>query len=117
MSARSSGWRRSNSASQHSPHCLVKSISPTTCSRVRSRRERRTTHSRPYSCSQWAWVRSPRASFSAAEALVLLPEFAPALLADFDTVLVGGALDPPPRRVALIVAHILDLVEAGDRVA
>src|ERR1700716_918247 len=28
-----------------------------------------------------------------------------------------GRLDPPPGRLALAVAHALDLVEAGDRIA
>src|SRR5437763_9288921 len=47
----------------------------------------------------------------------LLPQLAPALLADFDPVLLGGALDPAPGRVALGVADPFDLIEAGDRVA
>src|SRR4029079_3098360 len=47
----------------------------------------------------------------------LLPKLAPALLAHFDIEFVGRLLDPPPRCVALVVAHALDLVEAGNRVA
>src|SRR3954466_15581497 len=49
--------------------------------------------------------------------LLLGAELEPALLADFDAVLVGRLLDPPPGRVALVVADAFDLVEAGDRVA
>src|SRR4051812_50222012 len=48
---------------------------------------------------------------------LFLPDFAPALLADLDAVLVGRLLDSPPRIIALIVRHAFDLVEAGDRVA
>src|SRR5947209_9554194 len=50
-------------------------------------------------------------------ALVLLPDLAPAFFLHFDAVLVGGFLDPPPCRVALIVADAFDLVEAANRVA
>ena len=46
----------------------------------------------------------------------LLAEFVPALLVDFDAVLVGGFLDPLPRFVAVFVGDTFDLVEAGDRV-
>src|SRR4051812_21642624 len=48
---------------------------------------------------------------------LLLAQLAPALLADLDAVLLGGALDAAPRRVALVVADAFDLVEPGDRVA
>ena len=47
----------------------------------------------------------------------LLPKLAPALLAHFDIEFFGGLLDSPPRSVALVVAHALDLVEASNRVA
>src|SRR5437868_2706073 len=46
----------------------------------------------------------------------LLAQLAPALLAHFDAVLLRGALDAAPRRVALVVADAFDLVEPGDRV-
>src|SRR6478672_1444248 len=48
---------------------------------------------------------------------LLLADFAPALLLNVDAMLVGGFLDSPPSRVALIVADSFDLVEARDRVA
>src|ERR1700712_3007434 len=46
-----------------------------------------------------------------------LAQLAPALLVDLDVVLLRRGLDPLPGLVALLVAHPLDLIEAGDGVA
>jgi NitT/TauT family transport system permease protein len=52
-----------------------------------------------------------------ASALLVLPELAPARLADVDAELGGRRLDALPRGVALVVGDALDLVEARDGVA
>src|SRR5438309_4110222 len=47
----------------------------------------------------------------------LFAELAPALLVHLDPVFLGGALDPTPRFVKLMVRDALDLVESRDRIA
>src|SRR5262245_56738101 len=48
---------------------------------------------------------------------LLAAELAPAPLIYLDAVLPGRALDPAPRRLALIVGHAFDLVEPSHGVA
>ena len=54
---------------------------------------------------------------AAADGRLFLAEFAPAFLVHLHVELLGGGLDPLPRRVAFGVGHVLDLIETRDRVA
>src|SRR5690242_12527094 len=53
----------------------------------------------------------------AGSALAALGQLAPALLVHLDAELLRRREDALPRRIALRVAHALDLVEAGDGIA
>lgn len=62
-----------------------------------------------------AYIENPIRLFSASASV--LPDLAPAFLAQFDPVFFGRRLDSRPCGVAVVVADILHLVEPRDGVA
>src|SRR5580692_3657843 len=65
----------------------------------------------------WPTTTSSRPGRRLLAVVAAVSQVAPAGFGDVDVVALGGGQDPLPRLVPLRVAHALDLVEPGDRVA